>query len=129
MGGFEFLGVFMSGVLIALAAATPGWTWRHLVGWIVAGILFVTSLRRTRRWSAGEPASPLFDCRAELDELHALAREAAVSYSLHYSETEDAWYVTVDSAAPAECYVTKTRTLPIALFMALEHLRKLVSHG
>lgn len=79
--------------------------------------------------SHGEMTSLLFSCRAELGELHALAREAAVSYSLHYSETEDAWYVTVDSAAPAECYVTKTRTLPIALGMALEHLRKLVSRG
>lgn len=55
----------------------------------------------------------------ELQELVELAGFCSVGFTLQYSEAENTWYATIDSAAPSECREFKR----FQLDSILEHLR------
>lgn len=57
-----------------------------------------------------------------LGAIHGRCREIQVSYSLNYSEGQDAWYGEINSAAIGESYCSKDRSLSIVLECMMEHL-------
>lgn len=62
----------------------------------------------------------------QLNQLHELARNKEVGYEIIYEESPDTFYVTIRSAAPAECITTKSYgLLENALDVAIKHLESL----
>ena len=51
-----------------------------------------------------------------------LAGGAQVGWSLHCSDDLLDCYVSIESPAPSECYVTKSHSLPVVLQLAIDHL-------
>ena len=60
------------------------------------------------------------------EDLIFMARMCAVSFSLHYCESNDSWYVEVSSIAPVEEYIGRNKSLSGALADAQEHLSQLM---
>jgi hypothetical protein len=61
----------------------------------------------------------------KLEEVHLLAREKEVGYSLNYDEGADSWYFTVLSAAPSEGFIGKNHSYELAIECVITHLRSL----
>ena len=57
-----------------------------------------------------------------MTSLHDMCRARQVSYSLHYDESQDLWYVNIDGSSPSEAHVGRDHTLGLALEAAIEHL-------
>ena len=49
-----------------------------------------------------------------LARIHREACALQVSWAIHYAEGEGAWYFTIDSAAPVECWSGKERGFSFA---------------
>lgn len=64
-----------------------------------------------------------------LERLHEAAAWAAVGFSVVYEEGSDQWYTTIESAAPTERFVSRTRSLETAIEMALDWLAELKKRG
>ena len=62
-----------------------------------------------------------------LHMLHARAKLAGVSYSLHYSECDDSWFVKIESIAPSERWCGRTTTFMLAVRFAIEWLDGLLA--
>jgi hypothetical protein len=61
-----------------------------------------------------------------LNRLHATCRKVGVGYTTVYEECADTWYITIDSPAPSENFVGKSRgLLENALTDAIEFVEKL----
>lgn len=58
----------------------------------------------------------------QLQALYEASRYAGVSFTLHFSEAEDQFYVTIESNAPTENFISKTRGLSCAIDYTIEHL-------
>jgi hypothetical protein len=67
-------------------------------------------------------STPNFD---ELFALHAVCRRAAVAWTLHYSEADNSWALSLTSAAPSEDLHQKRGSLEEQVEEAIQHLRRL----
>lgn len=61
-----------------------------------------------------------------LAHMHRLAGRAGVSWSLHYGEASDSWWVEISSAAPSECWVGKGSAFATAVTNAEDWLLSIV---
>lgn len=72
-----------------------------------------------------EPKHNWADYVADLNELHQLCQKLWVSYEINFSEGDNRWYIKISSAAPAECYMSRSKgSLDHAIESAMEHLKK-----
>ena len=63
----------------------------------------------------------------KIQAVHEKARQATVSYSLHYCESDDSWFFAVSSAAPSEEWCGKNRSFDVAVECVLEWLDSVLS--
>jgi len=61
----------------------------------------------------------------DFKQLHALSLKCGVGFSLVFEEASNEWYITIDSSAPSESTVTKSRSLWSVLDVAIQHLKRL----
>ena len=61
-----------------------------------------------------------------LNALHAKCASAQVSYAIVWNEHDDTYYVSIDSVAPSERFVSRNYSrLPMCIDVALIHLENL----
>lgn len=60
-----------------------------------------------------------------LKRLHYLCNEAQVSYSLHYEESPNTFWLEIHSCTKSEEMTTKSYSLTSVLELGIEHLEKL----
>lgn len=64
-----------------------------------------------------------------LQAVHEKAQFAGVSYSLHYSEGDDSWYFSIESASPEEEWMGKNYRFELAIQRFLEWLDRISPKG
>lgn len=63
----------------------------------------------------------------KLQLVHDKAKQAVVSYALHYCESDDSWFFSVSSIAPSENWCGGNHSFDIAVECVLERLKSLSS--
>jgi len=61
-----------------------------------------------------------------LQEIYEKCCSIAVSFSMHYEESCDTFYFTIDSAAKNENYMSKSSKFEYGIDMTIKHLNKFV---
>ena len=64
-----------------------------------------------------------------LEEVRKAAQKIGVGYSLNYCESDDSWFFTIESVAPAEYWCGKNHSFNIAVDCVLEQLKLFENHN
>lgn len=64
-----------------------------------------------------------------LDDLQIASQHSSVSFSINYCESDDSWYGSIHSIAPAENWIGKNRSKEVAMQELLDALTRISAIG